>query len=230
MATSPGEDGNANGIGDLASSQLFRKLSPDELRQAERLTQVRTYPAGRIIYSPGDIADVVFLLRRGSVRLFRIAPSGRRVVIDMLTDGAVFGEMALVGAMVYDTFAEASVDCTFSVMTRSDVENLIATQPIVGMNVLDIIGLRLLVAEDVIERLAHPAIPSRLASLLLSVVDANGEVRGLSHGDLADRVGVRRETTTRVLNELRTSGVIEIARERIRVLDAARLQSIAAAD
>ncbi len=230
MVKSPGEDGPANNGGELASSQLFHKLSAEELLQAERLTQARTCPAGLILYSPGDPADWVFLLKRGGVRLYRIAPSGRRVVIDMLSDGAVFGEMALVGRMVYDTFAEASEDCTLAVIARADIENLMATQPTIGMNLFDIIGLRLLVAEDVIERLAHPAIPSRLASLLLAVVDANGEVRGLSHGDLADRVGVRRETTTRVLNELRTAGVIALARERIRILDAPRLESIAAAD
>ncbi len=227
----PGDRVSADGkIADLAASQLFRGLTASELRDVERLIQIRAYPAGRIVYSRGDEATALFLIQLGTVRLYRIAPGGRRVVIDMLGAGAVFGELALVSKVGYDTFAEVSTACTLFVLARADVERLIAIGPTVAMNLLDVFALRLLVAEDVIERLAHPAISSRVASLLITLLDPNGEVKGLSHGDLGDRVGARRETITRVLNEFRSSGVIDIARERIHVLDAARLQAIAAAD
>ncbi len=227
--SSDGAGGDAK-IGDLASSQLFRGLGLDDLREVEPMIQLRTYPAGRIVYSQGEQAGALFLIQHGNVRLYRIAPGGRRVVIDMLNAGALFGELALVAGMVYDTFAEVSKACTLFVLLRPDVERLIATHPTVAMNMLDVFGGRLLVAEDVIERLAHPAIPSRVASLLIKLLDANSEVNGLSHGDLGDRVGVRRETVTRVLNEFRMAGMIGIARERIQVLDGTRLQAIAAAD
>jgi CRP-like cAMP-binding protein len=52
-------------------------------------------------------------------------------------------------------------------------------------------------------------------------------VDGLTHQDIADRLGVYRETATNALNELKTAGLIEIGRKHIRLLDRARLQRIA---
>jgi CRP-like cAMP-binding protein len=52
-------------------------------------------------------------------------------------------------------------------------------------------------------------------------------VVGLSHQDLGERLGVYRETVTEALSELKTAGLLEIGRRRLRLLDEARLQEIA---
>jgi len=214
-------------IGYLSSNELFRALSAEEMAELDRMTTMTTCKAGRVFYTPGESGEVLFVLKKGAVHLYRITPEGKRLVIGTLTEGAVFGEMGLIGQGMYDTFAEAQQDCTLCVMSRSDVEMLIAARPAFALALLETMGRRLQTMESTLENLAFRSVASRMAALILSLRDDRGEVRGITHQNLAERLGTHRETATRALNEFRAAALIESGRERIRVLDAARLQAIA---
>ena len=214
-------------IGYLTETDLFRGLDDAEMDEVARMTTMTTCKAGRVFYTPGESGEVLFVLKKGSVQLYRIAPDGKRLVIGALRAGAVFGEMGLIGQGMYDTFAEASEDCTLCVMSRSDVEALVTSKPAFAIGLLELMGQRLQDVESSLERLAFRSVASRLASLLLALRDGNDEVCGLSHQNLADRIGTHRETATRALNDFRGAGIIEIGRERIRILDVAGLQATA---
>jgi len=68
---------------------------------------------------------------------------------------------------------------------------------------------------------------ARVAALLLREADGAGEVSGLSHQDIAERLGVYRETATNALNELKSAGLISIGRKRVSILDRRRLERVA---
>jgi CRP/FNR family transcriptional regulator, cyclic AMP receptor protein len=53
------------------------------------------------------------------------------------------------------------------------------------------------------------------------------EFNGLSHQDIAERLGVYRETVTSALNELKTAGIVEIGRKRITIASKSRLERAA---
>ncbi|TAK56563.1 MAG: Crp/Fnr family transcriptional regulator [Dehalococcoidia bacterium] len=214
-------------MGYLTETDLFRGLDDAEMDEVAHMTTMTTCRAGRVFYTPGESGEVLFIIKKGSVQLYRIAPDGKRLVIGALRSGAVFGEMGLIGQGMYDSFAEASEDCTLCVMSRADVETLVASKPAFAIGLLELMGQRLQDVESSLERLAFRSVPSRLASLLLALRDANGEVRGLSHQNLADRIGTHRETATRALNDFRVAGIIELGRERVRIVDAIRLQALA---
>lgn len=214
-------------IGYLTQNELFRALNAEEMAELDRMTTMTTCKAGRVFYTPGESGEVLFVLKKGAVHLYRITPEGKRLVIGTLTEGAVFGEMGLIGQGMYDTFAEAQQDCTLCVMSRSDVEMLIAAKPAFALALLETMGRRLQDMESTLENLAFRSVASRMAALILSLRDEREEIRGITHQDLAERTGTHRETATRALNDFRTAGLIESGRERIRILDADRLQAIA---
>lgn len=214
-------------IGYLTDTDLFRGLDDAEMDEVARMTTMTTCKSGRVFYTPGESGEVLFILKKGTVQLYRIAPDGKRLVIGALRAGAVFGEMGLIGQGMYDTFAEASDDCTLCVMSRSDVETLVASKPAFAIGLLELMGQRLQDVESTLERFAFRSVASRLASLLLDLRDAKDEVCGLSHQNLADRIGTHRETATRALNDFRGAGIVEIGREQIRIVDVPRLQALA---
>jgi CRP-like cAMP-binding protein len=137
--------------------------------------------------------------------------------------------MALLGTKMHNTFAEAIEDCLICIMSRADLERLILNKPQVALRILEVTGKRLREAEERLENMAFKGIPARLASLLLRLAEEQGtdEISGLTHQDLAESVGTYRETATQVLNDLKSQGLIEIGRKRIKVLDATRLAEIA---
>jgi CRP-like cAMP-binding protein len=193
------------------------------------VTTITNVPRGRVFYRPEDVSEVLFLVKRGRVQLYRISPEGKKLVIATLGPGTLFGEMALLGQQMHSAFAEALDDCQIMVMSRTDLERLILSDPTVGLRMLEITGKRLTDAEARLEDMAFKGIPARLASLLLRLAaerDSN-EIGGLTHQDLAETIGTYRETATQVLNDMKADGLIEIGRKRIVILDAERLQTLA---
>lgn len=214
--------------GYLADVDLFRDLSERDMAELERVTTITAVPRGRVFYQPEDVSEVLFLVKEGHVQLYRISPEGKKLVIATLGPGTLFGEMALLGQQMQNAFAEALDDCLIFVMSRADLERLIAAKPAVGLRMLEITGKRLKDAEKRLEDMAFRGIPARLASLLLrlSAEQNSTEIVGLTHQDLAETVGTYRETATQVLNDMKAAGLIEIGRKRIKLLDVERLKAL----
>jgi len=216
-------------LGYLSDIELFQDLSPKEMAELDRVTTITNVPKGRVFYQPEEMGEVLFIIKKGQVQLYRISPEGKKLVISTLGPGTLFGEMALLGQQMHNTFAEAVEDCQICVMSRTDLERLILNKPQVALRVLEVTGKRLREAETRLEDLAFKGIPARLASLLLRLSEERGTrtIVGLTHQNLAETVGTYRETATLVLNDLKAQGLIDIGRKRITILDPERLQAVA---
>jgi CRP-like cAMP-binding protein len=213
-------------IGYLSMMDLFRDFSPEEMQEIDRATRMQTCTTGRVFYMPGETGEVLFILKRGAVQIYRMSPEGRKLVIANLPQYSFFGEMSCIGQGMYDTFAEATEDSLICTMSRADVERLLLAKPKVALRILEAVGRRVVDAERQLEELAFKGLIPRIAALLLREADGD-EVHGLSHQDIAERLGVYRETTTSALNELKTAGIIEIGRKRITITERQRLERAA---
>jgi CRP/FNR family cyclic AMP-dependent transcriptional regulator len=216
-------------IGYLQMMDIFQDLTGEEIAEIDRATTLTTCRRGRIFYMPEDTSQVLFFLKEGRVQLYRISPDGKKLVIGSIGPGAIFGEMALIGQGMHNTFAEATEDCVLLVMNREDVERLLVTRPKVALRVFEALGSRLKETESRLEGIAFRSIPARLASLLLQLADAHGDdtITGMTHQDLGEQIGTYRETTTQTLNSFKAGGLIDIGRKRITILDREGLERIA---
>ena len=233
MAAKTGDRGSiaqpAEKMQHLSELVVFQDLSPREMEELNRITTMSTVARGRVFYRPEEPGEVLFILKEGRVQLYRISPEGKKLVITTLGPHTLFGEMALLGTKMHNTFAEAIEDCLICVMSRTDLERLILNRPQVALRILDITGKRLRDVEERLENMAFKGIPARLASLLLRVSEEQQSetITGLTHQDLAESVGTYRETATQVLNDLKAQGLIEIGRKRITILDMDGLMDVA---
>lgn len=219
----PEESALRQKIGYLSMMDLFRDFTPEQMEEIVRATKMQTCKPGRIFYTPGETGEVLFILKTGAVQIYRMSPEGRKLVIAKLPPYSFFGEMSCIGQGMYDTFAEATEDSLICTMSRSDVERLLLSKPKVALRILEAVGKRVVAAETQLEEIAFKGLIPRLASLLLREAQDN-EVTGLSHQDIAERLGVYRETVTSALNELKTAGLIEIGRKRIAIMNRQRLE------
>ncbi len=204
----------------LKMVDIFQDLSKDEMAEMDQTTTMSTCRRGKIFYQPEDTSEVLFILKKGRIQLYRISPEGKKLIVSTIGPGTIFGEMAIIGQRMHNTFAEAIDDCLLCVMSRHDVERLILGNPAVALRIMDVMAHRLSEAETRLEDMAFKSIPARLAALLLRLQEEQGdEIYGYTHQDLAEAVGTYRETTTQILNEFKAKGFIEIGRKRIKVID-----------
>ncbi|MCA1605817.1 MAG: Crp/Fnr family transcriptional regulator [Acidobacteria bacterium] len=213
-------------IGYLSAMELFHDFTPEQMQEIDRATVMQTCRTGRVFYTPGETGEVLFILKKGAVQIYRMSPEGRKLVIASLPQYSFFGEMSCIGQGMYDTFAEATEDSLICTMSRSDVERLLLSKPKVALRILEAVGKRVVDAERQLEEIAFKGLIPRLASLLLREAEDN-KITGLSHQDIAERLGVYRETVTSALNELKAAGLIEIGRKRITIANEARLERAA---
>jgi CRP-like cAMP-binding protein len=216
-------------IGYLSSIQVFRDLTPGELAEMDQQITMSTCRAGKIFYMPEDSGEVLFLLKKGRVQLYRIAPNGKKLIVATLGPGSIFGEMSMVGQGMHNTFAEAVDECVLCVMSRSDVERLVREKPNVAFRFVEAMGERLSQLETRLEDIAFKSIPARLASLLLQIDEEQGGshvVTGYTHQDFSEMLGTYRETVTQTLNDFKAEGIIEIGRKKVTLLDIPALQEI----
>ncbi len=214
----------------LSNIQVFRDLTPNELAQMDRQVTMSTCQPGKIFYMPEDSGEVLFLLKKGRVQLYRIAPNGKKLVMATLGPGAIFGEMSLVGQGMHNTFAESVDECVLCVMSRSDVERLVREKPEVAFRFVEALGSRLTQLESRLEDIAFKSIPARLASLLLKINEEQGgrqTVNGYTHQDFSEMLGTYRETVTQTLNDLKAERMIDIARKQVVLLNVPRLRQLA---
>lgn len=212
----------------LRMIDVFQGLSPAEMEEMDRTTTMSTCRRGKIFYRPEDASEVLFILKKGRVQLYRLSPEGKKLTVATLGPGTIFGEMDIIGQGMHNKFAEAVEDCLLCVMSRHDVERLILSKPTVALRFMKVMADRLNKAEAQLEDIAFKSIPARMAALLLRLQKEQvGSIHGYTHQDLADAIGTYRETATQTLNDFKARRLIEISRKQIDILDPIGLEQIA---
>lgn len=216
----------------ISEVDIFRDLSEREMDAIAAAAPMKTYNAGELLHSPAQPSEVLFILKKGRVRIFRVSADGRALTTAIITPGTIFGEMVLLGQRMYDNFAEALDDVTVCVMSRADVHRFLLSDARIAARITEILGRRLTDLEQRLSDSIFKSVPQRIATTLMTlaaenrprVLGARSPQIALTHQQIAALAGTSRETTTKVLREYAGRGLIRLARGRITVLDAERLK------
>ena len=226
--------------GYLRDIDIFQDLAPAEVDALGVRAPMRTVPAGATFYSPEDTSEVLFILKAGRVRIYRLSPDGKALTTAIVEAGTIFGEMAILGQGMHDSYAESMVPCVLCLMSRDDVKHLLLGDVRIALRITETMGRRLLEAERRLSDFAFKSLPERIATVLVTravrdssrfsvwPVRANRPEFRFTHEQLAAMVGTHRETATKVLNEWREQGLIELKRGKIILLDLESLRQLSA--
>src|SRR5262252_756843 len=188
----------------------------------------RIFSEGERIY-PGEKREELFLIKSGLVNIYRSYASGRRRLIKTVESGYFFGEMRWLGQTMLGSEAEAASTAEVATVEPRHVAAMMTASADFAQKLVRHLGLRLVEAEKRHERAAFQTVTGRMASLLLELADGKDTVTGLTQQEMAEILGVYRETVTVTLADLKRAKLIEVGRRRIRLLDSAglgRLESL----
>lgn len=202
-------------------------LSEQTVSQFAECSVVLDVRRRRFVYRAGEQADALYAIVRGRIKLCRIeSQTDREAVIDILPEGALFGESALYSkAGRRQNCAVAYESCTLLRIPSDQFRIGMAAEPLLHEYTFQLIGERLEHAEQRLADFALNAIPARLDRLLADFSDRYGvrESAGvlidipLPHREIASIVGSTRESVTVRLNAMRREGTIEFVNRRILV-------------
>lgn len=183
---------------------------------------------GSAIFYEGDPADWVYKVVSGAVRTSKLMADGRRYIADFLFPGDFFG----LNDRTYRTFtAEAICDAIIVRWPRHVFDGAVADDPRLGRFLLTMLCGGLSVAHDRMLLLGRKTAVERIASFLVEMAARESRDRielPMTRADIADYLGLTVETVSRILTQLKTDRVIQLAGPtHVTILDEAALRGIA---
>jgi CRP/FNR family transcriptional regulator, cyclic AMP receptor protein len=221
----------------LSMVDILEPLDQEELEELSHRCPQRTIEAGHFLYTPGDPSQRLFVLKRGKVRLYRVA-GGSELTLAVVGEGTLFGEIALSAEEhLHQGYAQAMEPSVVLSMRVDDLKKLILGHPEVGLELARVLSERLRLYEKRLEDISLKQVPARLASLLLIFCESEGVMSAddkqikipthYTHDHLGTMIGARRGTVTRAFGYLQELGAVEVRRRRIYLLDTEALQRVA---
>jgi CRP-like cAMP-binding protein len=222
----------------LAGVPMFAGLAPEQLETVEARMRERPVTAGSEIVSQGEPGDAVFFLVEGSVKVYRRQPNGTEVILTVLGQGEVLGEMSVVedggGGGRWASVA-ALEDSRVAWMDGESFRGLLEEMPSVRSGLIELLCRRLRLADSRLETLASLDVEGRVACVLLALSEEHGRPKPgggvripvpLTQGDVAAMTGASRVRVNQVLAKFRRHGWVTLdGRRRMSVRDAAALEA-----
>ena len=212
----------------------YTRLQEEECRSLLRLleemgiaTADRTYGPGDAVYREGEYGDALYVLVSGVMKLFRPYSGSKEATLRLLKSWDIFGHLAFAGEARQRAYAEAVTECVVTKVPKIFVERAVRQEPRVAFKIMTLLELRLVQYEQLVKCLLPRETEVRLANLLPLLAQKFGDRRDgvvtidlrLTHQDLAAMVASTRESVTKVLNEMRGRGLIEVEAGRITLKD-----------
>lgn len=207
----------ANKVGYLTLSSIVG----DNYRAAEAFERLpkRNVKAGDNVYPTRQKGPVLLLVKSGSVTITRPTASGSEFDVKTVGPGSIFGDMPLLGQSMLGAYAVAAEPSRIISIGAADFEKIAGKAPGVALNVIRQLGPRLVETERRHEQAAFQPVTSRVASLLTKLAKNKKEVVGHTHQEMADMLGVYRETVTNAIAELKADKLVKVGRKRITILN-----------
>lgn len=208
---------------------VFAAASPQLLAAVARAAVSMAAPSGAVLFSQGDAADAFYIIDDGEIEISVMSQGGRKLTLEIMTAGEVFGEIGLFAGTRTAT-ATVSAAARLRRVRRSDLMASIRDEPALALQFIDMLCARLRVVGRMLEERTFLPLPTRIAGRLLHLERKVGSVDGViavSQADLADFAGATREAVAKTLAGWRARGWIALRRGAVTITDRAALEMLA---
>jgi CRP/FNR family transcriptional regulator len=174
----------------------------------------RRFQPGELLFRQGEPAESMYLLKMGSVKLWKVAEDGRELILDLRSAGDLLGESVFIEKGQYPVSATCLGPTVTCGLSRTLFERLVVDHPQVGLAVIRNLSGRIDYLTGKLGALSEPALEDRLYQVLTMVARQVGSrVPGgwdlafpLTHEEIGFLVGAHRVSITRALKKLKDSG------------------------
>jgi CRP-like cAMP-binding protein len=185
------------------------------LGRAEAGKTIERYAKNQKIFSQGDVADTVFFIQKGKVKITVLSEHGKEAVVGILAEGQFFGEGCLDGAKLRTATSHAMEECLITSITKTAMLGTLGREPKFSAFFIDyLLSRNSRIEDDLIDQLFNSS-ERRLARLLLLLADFGKEGGGapvaitLSQETLAEMIGTTRSRVSFFMNKFRKQGFID---------------------
>lgn len=206
---------------------IFSALSEEELRKIVDMTGHKNYKKGEVLCHEGEVSDTLFIINEGQVKLSKMTKDGKEQIVHILSSGDFFGELNLFSENeTYNFDAYAISDVKICTLTKSDMNEIIMSNPKISLKILKEVTRRLAETENLAQNLATNDAEVRIAYMLMEFSEKYGvkSQEGVkiklpvNREEMANYCGVTRETISRKLKRFEEVKIIELVGNKMLII------------
>lgn len=194
-------------------------VDEDDLRVLLSHCHLKSFAKGSRVFMEGDTVESLYIVVSGTVELNMNNHKFEEKIFSILHPGQLLGLPEIFNCHgIHTTSALCTEDCTFAVVSKDTFRSIISSLPSLTFSLLVLMGNMIgELRHELSLSSAEAKILSYLKSLMVGhAAESDGSVnvpRPVSFDKLARMLNITRETTSRVFNNLKNRGVLDIHKE-----------------
>ncbi|MFC2020280.1 Crp/Fnr family transcriptional regulator [Chloroflexota bacterium] len=212
----------------LASLPYFSVLGPEVIERIAGETLESSFARGEVLFMEGEACQGLYVVKSGSVRIFKSSPEGREQVLLITRQGDSFNDVPVFDGGPNPASASALESSVVHIIPGKTMLSLLVDCP-AAQAIIKLFAARLRHLTKVVEDLSFRSVVSRLARMLLDLAVVDGEsspVQRLTQDEMATIVGSVRDVVGRALRAMERAGAIKIDGQRILIKDPEELRGM----
>jgi len=208
-----------------AGAHFLDRLSASEQARVHAAGRTIAVPQGEMVFSQGEGHDGIFIIRRGQVRVYYTAPSGREITLAYWTPGHFIGGPEISGGGIHMWSGIAIDACEITMLSGPALEKLLTGMPKFSLALIDGLIAKGKCYSSMAQILGTRSVIERLAQFLLTLSELHGVADGetiiinrkITHDQIAAMVGSTRQWVTMMLKRFQNRRIIAIDGSSIRI-------------
>lgn len=185
------------------------------LTKAESGRTIASYPVNQVLFSQGDVADSVFYIIAGKIKVSVVSKQGKEAIVAMMGGDEFCGEGCLAGQTRRMATATAISECDVMRIDKKAMMGVLHEEPAFSeIFIAHLLTRTIRVEEDLVDQLFNSS-EKRLARALLLLANFGKEGKAeaiigrVSQETLAEMIGTTRPRVSHFMNKFRDLGFIE---------------------
>jgi CRP-like cAMP-binding protein len=209
----------------LQEFEFLRGLDRETLAALSKSAVWKVFSPNAVLFWEGDTEANLYYLQYGSLKVLKTSPDGREQVLRFLDAGEIFNEVGVLAKRPNPATAVALEESGIWLIPRHALEEVVLKYPQTALQIIGNMADKIIELVTLAADLSLKTVEARLAKLLLD--SAEGDVierrRWTNQTEMASHLGTVPDVLSRVIRELTKSGLVEMDKQHIRILDRAGL-------
>jgi CRP/FNR family transcriptional regulator len=210
----------------LRNIRLFSALTDQELQQIRDNVAIKRFRKNEVILYEENTNQVMYIILSGKVKVLQTTEDGRDIILAIHQAGDFFGEVSLIDSLTMPASVVATEDAVVAIISKKDFYTILHSQGKVVDHLLLIMCSRLRESWHKVQILSLNSAAQKIRMLFLMLSQEHGRKTGeglmldikLTHQDIANMVGITRETVTRILDKWLVDEDIKVTKKKFMLL------------
>ncbi|HKL43501.1 MAG TPA: Crp/Fnr family transcriptional regulator [Clostridia bacterium] len=201
---------------------IFKHLSKNDLLDLLKIIKHKKFKKGESIFDVGDEFNTLYVVNSGRIKIHNYTYSGDDNILYFLESGDIFGEISLLKTSKFKHRGTAIKNTNLCMINKKDFDDLIQSKPSISIKIFESAYTRIKNLENHLQILQSNNAINKVAGFLLMKItnsNSNSFSINMTQKEIANYIGMRRETYSRYFNQLIDEKIINKKGKKINIID-----------